>query len=72
MATLFSLITTLEFLERAYVRGAVPEEEYTVQCTRLLAQSKTVMKLITNPSMASPRFESAEAFMRHFHVRRRY
>jgi len=68
MATLFSLVTTLEFLERAYVRGAVAEEEYTAQCTRLLAQSKTVTKLITNASTAA-HFDSVEAFMRHFHVR---
>ena len=42
MATLFSLITCLDYLERAYVRGAVHEEAYATHCSRLLGQYKTV------------------------------
>ncbi|WFD21881.1 Vacuolar protein-sorting-associated protein 28 [Malassezia equina] len=68
MATLFSLITTLEFLERAYVRGAVLEEAYTEQCTRLLAQSKTVIPLLAQSTSTVPHFSSVEAFMRHYHM----
>lgn len=29
-ATLFSVIVSLDYLERAYVRGSVPESEYAV------------------------------------------
>ena len=38
MATLYSLITCLDYLERAYVRGAVPDDAYATQCSRLLGQ----------------------------------
>ena len=66
MATLFSLITCLDYLERAYVRGAVHEEAYATQCSRLLGQYKTVIKLITDPSQPPAyRFHDVHAFMQH-------
>ena len=69
MATLFSLITCLDYLERAYVRGAVHEEAYATQCSRLLGQYKTVIKLITDPSQPPAyRFHDVHAFMQHFHM----
>lgn len=72
MATLFSLISCLDYLERAYVRGAVQEEAYTPACTRLLAQYKTVIKLITDADKPAPfRFADVGAFMRHYDVRGR-
>ncbi|KAK0531771.1 Vacuolar protein-sorting-associated protein 28 [Tilletia horrida] len=49
LATLFSLIVTLDYLELAYVRGGVSEAAYTPACTRLLAQYKTALKLVTAP-----------------------
>ncbi|WFC93619.1 Vacuolar protein-sorting-associated protein 28 [Malassezia brasiliensis] len=67
MATLFSLISCLDYLERAYVRGAVQEEAYTPACTRLLAQYKTVIKLITDADKPAPfRFADVGAFMRYY------
>ena len=70
MATLFSLISCLDYLERAYVRGAVREEEYTPACARLLGQYKTVMKLISDPSTPEHfRFGDVGAFMAYYDVR---
>ncbi|GAA99586.1 uncharacterized protein L969DRAFT_94040 [Mixia osmundae IAM 14324] len=46
LATLFGLITCLDYLERAYIRDSVPPAQYTPACTRLLAQYKTVLKVI--------------------------
>ncbi|KOS14144.1 hypothetical protein Malapachy_3716 [Malassezia pachydermatis] len=69
LATLFSLITCLDFLERAYVRGAVPEDAYATECTRLLGQYKIVSKLVTDPSKPSPYyFKDVDAFMAHFQM----
>ncbi|SNX87628.1 probable VPS28 - protein involved in vacuolar traffic [Melanopsichium pennsylvanicum] len=48
MATLFSLIVALDYLERAYVRESISENEYAPACTRLLAQYKTMLKLIVD------------------------
>lgn len=69
MATLYSLITCLDYLERAYVRGAVHDDAYASQCTRLLGQYKTVVKLVTDPSQPAPYcFSDVQAFMTHFHM----
>ena len=69
MATLYSLIVCLDYLERAYVRGAVPDEEYTPACNRLLGQSKTVNKLVMDPAKAEPfRFTDLDSFMRTYDV----
>lgn len=46
MATLFGLIVSLDALERAYVRESVSEAQYAPACTRLLAQYKTISKLV--------------------------
>lgn len=67
MATLFSLITSLDALERAYVRGAVGEEDYTPSCAKLLGQYKTTMKLVTDAeATADPPLATADAFMAHY------
>jgi ESCRT-I complex subunit VPS28 len=46
MATLFGIIVSLDALERAYVRESVSEAQYAPACTRLLAQYKTISKLV--------------------------
>lgn len=46
MATLFSIIVSLDALERAYVRESVSESQYAPACTRLLGQFKTISKLV--------------------------
>ncbi|WFC98573.1 Vacuolar protein-sorting-associated protein 28 [Malassezia yamatoensis] len=69
MATLYSVILNLDYLERAYVRGSVHDEEYTPACTRLLGQYKTVIKLVMDPSKPEPfRFGNLEAFMKSYDV----
>lgn len=70
MATLFGLITCLDHLERAYIRGAVHDDAYTPACARLLAQYKTVLTLLT--SATQPRafhVASVDAFMKEYEVR---
>ena len=69
MATLYSLITCLDYLERAYVRGAVQDDAYATQCSRLLGQYKTVIKLVTDPTQPPPYvFRDVHDFMRYFHM----
>lgn len=46
MATLFSIIVSLDALERAYMRESVSEAQYAPACTRLLSQFKTISKLV--------------------------
>ncbi|KAF8652595.1 hypothetical protein AX16_004316 [Volvariella volvacea WC 439] len=46
LATLFGIIVTLDYLERAYVRDSVTAAEYSPACTRLLSQYKTMLKLV--------------------------
>lgn len=46
MATLFSIIVSLDALERAYMRESVSEAQYAPACTRLLGQFKTISKLV--------------------------
>lgn len=46
LATLYSIIVSLEYLERAYVRDSVTSKDYAPACTRLLAQYKSLMKLV--------------------------
>ncbi|PWO00960.1 ESCRT-1 complex, Vps28 subunit [Tilletiopsis washingtonensis] len=67
--TLFALLVSLEFLERAYVRGGVPEAEYTPACTRLLAQAKTVLKLVVEETAGPelpPPVGGLEGFMKRY------
>lgn len=46
MADLFSILTTLQQLEKAYIRDAVTPKEYTAACSKLLVQYKAAFKLI--------------------------
>lgn len=46
LATLYSIIISLDYLERAYVRDSITQSQYTPACTRLLAQYKTILKLV--------------------------
>lgn len=64
LATLYSIIVSLEYLERAYVRDSVSSKEYAPACTRLLAQYKSLMKLVGED------IGGVEAFMKRFKVSR--
>jgi len=43
LAEVFSIIVTLDELEKAYLKDAVPESEYTEICDRLLKQYKAIL-----------------------------
>ncbi len=44
LAEIYSIIITLDGLEKAYIRDSVPESEYTELCGRLLNQYKSILK----------------------------
>lgn len=46
MADLFALVSTLQNLEKAYIRDCVTPQEYTAACSKLLVQFKVAFKLI--------------------------
>ncbi|KAI6156693.1 vacuolar protein sorting-associated [Pisolithus tinctorius] len=46
LATLFGIVVTLDFLERAYVRDSITSAEYSPACTRLLSQYMTMLNLV--------------------------
>ncbi|EIM19388.1 vacuolar protein sorting-associated protein 28 [Wallemia mellicola CBS 633.66] len=46
LATLFGIIQSLDYLERAYVRDSINQSEYSPACVKLLAQFKTILKLV--------------------------
>ncbi len=45
-ANVFSLIRTIQALEKAYIKDAVPPHEYTKQCNVLLVQFNAAFKLV--------------------------
>lgn len=79
MATLFGIIVSLDALERAYVRESVSESQYAPACTRLLAQYKTISKLVitgdggdggANVMPGIPTIRDVQHFMTNFKVSR--
>eukprot|EP00761_Pharyngomonas_kirbyi_P011877 gb/GECH01011903.1/.p1 GENE.gb/GECH01011903.1/~~gb/GECH01011903.1/.p1 ORF type:complete len:362 (+),score=120.24 gb/GECH01011903.1/:1-1086(+) len=47
MADLYSIIFTVERLEKAYVRDAIPPDEYSKACQRLIAKFKALRPLLS-------------------------
>jgi len=43
LAEVFSIIITLDELEKAYLKDAIPEADYTETCDRLLKQYKAIL-----------------------------
>lgn len=41
LAEIYSIIITLDGLEKAYIKDSIPETEYTEICSRLLKQYKS-------------------------------
>lgn len=64
LAELYSIITTLEGLEKAYIRDSVAEDEYTELCTRLLKQYKSSL---SNDQVALA-FGDLDSFQREWDV----
>ena len=43
LATLYGIIVSLDYLERAYVRDAVPADEYAPKCVQLLGRYRVFL-----------------------------
>jgi ESCRT-I complex subunit VPS28 len=84
LATLYGIIVSLDYLEKAYVRDSITQSQsacppssfcrrlitsleprYTPACSRLLAQFRTIMKLVGDS------VPSLDAFMTEYRVRAR-
>ncbi|CAO1639075.1 unnamed protein product [Sympodiomycopsis kandeliae] len=52
-ANLYSLILSVDALERGYVSQAIPDSQYEPACTRLLSQIKTSIKLVSSSSVTT-------------------
>ncbi|KAJ3168445.1 hypothetical protein HDU87_001001 [Geranomyces variabilis] len=60
MADLYGIIVATEHLERAYIRDAIPAQEYTPACLKLIAQYKTALNLVGDS------IPDVNAFMREY------
>jgi ESCRT-I complex subunit VPS28 len=65
LAELFSIIVTLDELEKAFLKDAIPEAEYTEICERSLRQYKA---LLTDETIARE-FQGLEEFKARWEVR---
>jgi ESCRT-I complex subunit VPS28 len=55
-ATLFSIMTATEHLERAYARDAVDPQEYTTECNKLISQFRLAEKAALEKGMTTEDF----------------
>lgn len=60
MAECYSIINTIQCLEKAYIKDAVTSKEYTAACSKLLTQYKAAFKQIDKE------FGSAEQFLKKY------
>lgn len=60
MADCYSLINTIQCLEKAYIKDAVTSKEYTAACSKLLTQYKAAFKQIDKE------FRTAENFLKKY------
>ncbi|KAA8899122.1 hypothetical protein TRICI_006392 [Trichomonascus ciferrii] len=72
LGEIFSIIVTLDLVEKAYLRDTISQSDYTPTCLRLIAQYNTILK---NEEVARE-FDSLEAFkqrygMSHTHASQR-
>ena len=63
MADLFALVSTLQNLEKAYIRDCVPGKEYTAACSKLLTQYKVAFKLVQGDE-----FPTIDTFVKKFRL----
>jgi ESCRT-I complex subunit VPS28 len=64
LAELYSIIITLDALEKAYLKDSIPETEYTETCHRLLKQYKSHLQ----DNTVSDAFGDLESFMQEWDV----
>ncbi|KAJ3006389.1 Vacuolar protein-sorting-associated protein 28 [Thoreauomyces humboldtii] len=62
MADLYGIIVATEHLERAYIRDAIPAQEYTPACLKLIAQYRTALNLV------SPHLPTITTFMQTYRL----
>ncbi|ETN47181.1 uncharacterized protein HMPREF1541_01372 [Cyphellophora europaea CBS 101466] len=60
LAEIYSIIRTLDGLEKAYIRDALPENEYSEICSKLLKQYKSIL----NDETVSHEFVDLDTFCR--------
>ena len=65
LAEIYSIIRTLDGLEKAYIKDAVTESEYTEMCSKLLKQYKSIL----SDETVSREFKDLENFSRRWDVR---
>ena len=65
LAEVYSIIVTLDGLEKAYIKDSVTESEYTDMCSRLLKQYNNIL---SDESVARE-YGDLEAFKREWDVR---
>jgi ESCRT-I complex subunit VPS28 len=64
LAEVYSIIITIDALEKAYLKDSLSETEYTETCSRLLKQYKSNLQDET----VSQAFVNIESFMREWDV----
>lgn len=65
LAEVYSIIGTLDGLEKAYIKDAVTEQEYTEMCAKLLKQYKSIL----NDENVAGQFVDLDNFSRRWGVR---
>ncbi|XP_049880210.1 vacuolar protein sorting-associated protein 28 homolog [Pectinophora gossypiella] len=63
MAELYAVVSTLQHLEKAYMRDCVRAQEYTAACSRLLVQYRVAWKQVQ-----SDEFPTIDAFVAKFRL----
>ncbi|XP_023954975.1 vacuolar protein sorting-associated protein 28 homolog [Bicyclus anynana] len=63
MAELYAVVSTLQHLEKAYMRDCVRAQEYTAACSRLLVQYRVAFKQVQGDE-----FPTIEAFVTKFRL----
>jgi ESCRT-I complex subunit VPS28 len=64
LAEIYSIIRTLDGLEKAYIKDALPESEYSDMCTKLLKQYKSIL----NDESVAREFVDLDTFSRNWDV----
>ncbi|KAL7275233.1 Vacuolar protein-sorting-associated protein 28 [Rhizina undulata] len=64
LAEIYSIVVALDFLEKAYIKDSINQEEYTPACLRLLGQYRTLLK---NPGVSAA-FVDLETFKRAYDI----
>lgn len=66
LAEIYGIIRTLDGLEKAYIKDAVTESEYTEMCSKLLKQYKSIL----SDETVSKEFQDLDTFSRKWSVRK--